>query len=111
MYLQGEIYLANLNPSLWKEQSWIRPILIISWDSFNKNWNILMICPITSKLKNLYWDLILKPTKENWLKENSEILCCQIRTITVERLIKKIGKIKQEEIQIVINWVNILLKY
>ena len=109
MYSQWDIYLANLNPILWQEQAWIRPVLIVSGNSFNQNWNIFMACPITSKLKNYYWDLIINPNKINWLSEISEILGFQIRTISKERLIKKIWNIEKFEIDNVLNWINILL--
>lgn len=111
MTLQWEIYLVNLNPILWQEQSWIRPVLIISWNSFNQNWNIFITCPITSKIKNYYWDLIISPNTENWLSENSEILWFQIRTISKERIIKKIWFLSKDELNKVLSWIDILLKY
>jgi len=109
MYSQWDIYLANLNPTLWQEQSWIWPVLIVSGNSFNQNNNIFIVCPITSKLKKYYWDLIVKPNKTNWLSEISEILGFQIRTLSKERLIKKIWNIEKFEVDNVLNWINILL--
>lgn len=111
MIQQWEIYLVNLNPTLWQEQSWIRPVLIISWDSFNQNWSIFIACPITSKIKNYYWDLILLPNMENWLSEKSEVLWFQIRTISKDRIINKIWFLSKEELNKVLSWIDILLKY
>jgi mRNA interferase MazF len=109
MYNQWDIYYANLDPIIWKEQSWNRPVVIISWDSFNINWNILMVMPITSKIKNYFWDFILEPNFQNWLQYKSEILVFHIRSISTNRLNNKIWTISKEEIQKIINWLNILL--
>ncbi|MCK9272635.1 type II toxin-antitoxin system PemK/MazF family toxin [Candidatus Gracilibacteria bacterium] len=109
MYSQGDIYLANLNPTLGQEQSGIGPVLIVSGNSFNQNNNIFIVCPITSKLKKYYGDLIVKPNKTNGLSEISEILGFQIRTLSKERLIKKIGNIEKFEVDNVLNGINILL--
>ncbi len=32
IFRQGEIYLANLNPTKWNEQQGIRPIVINFWE-------------------------------------------------------------------------------
>lgn len=110
MYIQWDIYYANLNPTKWKEQAWMRPVVIISWNSLNTNWSIVMVMPITSKIKNFFWDIIIKPNKTNWLKEKSEILAFQIRAIATSRLNKKIWSITKKEIENLIYWLNILLE-
>jgi len=109
MYLQWEIYIANLNPTLWSEQSGMRPIVIISGNAFNTNKSLVMVCPITSKIKKYYGDIILKPDEKNWLTHESEVLWFQIRTITTERLSQKIGCISLDEIKTIIKWIWELL--
>ncbi len=110
-FRQWEVYFANLNPTKWKEQQGIRPVVIISGNSFNSNKQLVMVCPITSKIKNFYWDIILTPSKENGLTDPSEILIFHMRTISTERCIKKIWTISFEEIQSIRNGIQDLLEY
>jgi len=49
---QKDIYLADLNPTKKNEQSGIRPVVIISGDTMNDNLGIVIVCPLTSSIKN-----------------------------------------------------------
>ncbi len=88
---QYDIYLANLNPTIGREQFGTRPILIISND-YENLLDVVTIIPITS-LKNgrkIYPNELLL---QNELEKPSILLCQQIRTISKERLIKKLASI------------------
>jgi len=97
--LQKDIYWANLNPTKGKEQKGKRPVVIISGNTMNKNFNVFIVCPISSKIKNYAGCVKLEKNKVNKLKENSEIITFQIRTIAKERMIKKIGEITDEQLK------------
>ncbi len=101
--------MANLNPSKWHEQTWERPVVIISGDSFNENWSMFIICPLTSKIKEFYGDVILNPDKQNWLTSKSEILVHHIRGLSIQRFTKKIWSINPNKISSLIKWLNQLL--
>lgn len=60
-------------------------------DSFNENGSLLIIMPLTSKIKCFFGCKILEPNSENGLVERSEILTFQIRCISTERLVNKVG--------------------
>jgi len=108
---QGEIYWANLNPSRGREQGGRRPVVIISGNAMNDNFDVSIICPISSVIKNYAGCLIVRKNKINNLSADSEILTFQVRTITKERLIKKIGQISIQELQKIIQLLNEVLKY
>jgi mRNA interferase MazF len=95
---QGEIWYANLNPIKGQEQAGIRPVVIISGNLLNTHLNIVICCPLTTKIKNYKGNVVLKPTAKNKLKQASEILTFHIRSISKERLTKKVGEITVEEI-------------
>jgi len=57
-----------------------------------------LVCPLTQKLKNFFGDVILKPNQENKLDKESEVLVGQIRAVDQNRVIKKIGKISDKEL-------------
>lgn len=109
--LQGEIWYANLSPSKGSEQAGLRPVLIISGNLLNQYLNIVICCPLTTKIKNYKGDLVLEPNKSNGLKQTSEILTFHIRSISKERLTKKVGKISAGEIKELKKYLNEILEY
>ena len=86
-------------------------MLVVSGNSLNANGSIYIVCPITSKIKKYYGDVVLKPNKVNGLNELSEVLGFQIRTIATERLTKRIGQVTSEEMQQVTAGIEMLLRY
>ena len=95
---QKYIIFADLNPTRGHEQKGKRPVIVISGDGYNKS-GMLIICPTTTKLKNYYGNILLEPDSLNGLEKKSEILISQIRTISQNRIIKKIGEITQKELE------------
>ena len=49
---QGEIWSANLDPAKESEQAEHRPVVIVSGNLLNIHLNIVICCPLTTKLKN-----------------------------------------------------------
>ncbi|MFH1052603.1 MAG: type II toxin-antitoxin system PemK/MazF family toxin [bacterium] len=90
---QKEIFFANLNPSKGSEQQGIRPVVIISGNAMNDNLDVCIVCPLSSALKGYAGCVQLKADSNNNLKNDSEIITFQIRTISKDRLINKIGEI------------------
>jgi len=97
--LQKDIYLTDLNPTKGKEQTGKRPVVIISGDTMNKNFDVCIICPISSIIKNYTGSVKLEKNKINKLDKDSEILAFQVRTLSKERMIKKIGEITDEQLK------------
>lgn len=108
---QGELWMVNLNPVKGREQAGERPVLIISGNLLNENTDIVIACPLTTKLKRYHGNLILKPSKENGLDKTSEVLTWQVRSISKKRLIKKLGSIADQDLQKVHSTLNDLLRY
>lgn len=97
---QREIWLADLNPVKGSEQYGIRPVVVIGGNSMNDNLGICIICPLTSSIKNYAGCLILKKNAVNGLDHDSEILTFQVRAISKERLLSKIGEIQMNQLEI-----------
>lgn len=109
--LQKDIYLTDLNPTKGKEQKGKRPIVIISGNTMNRNFDICIICPISSKIKNYTGSVKLAKNKINKLNEDSEILTFQVRTIAKERMMKKIGEITDEQLKEILHSLNEIFYY
>jgi len=108
---QKDIYLANLNPTKGKEQKGKRPVVIVSGNTMNKNFDVCIICPISSKIKNYTGSVKLEQNKINKLDEDSEILAFQVRAIAKERMIKKIGEITDEQLKEIFYSLNEVFYY
>lgn len=109
--MQGEIWLFDPDPIKGNEiGKKIRPCIVISHDLMNSGSSgLIFIVPLTSVYRGIPSHVQIDPSP-NGLKVTSFALCEQIRSISKERLVKKIGKIKNlsilEEIR---SWVVDLL--
>lgn len=108
---QGEIWYANLNPIKGQEQAGIRPVVIISGNLLNTHLNLVICCPLTTKIKNYKGNVVLKPSSKNKLKQTSEILTFHVRSISKERLTKKIGDITTDDIHKIKQTMNEIMDY
>ena len=108
---QGEIYWANLDPTQDSEQAGLRPVVIVSGNTMNENFPVILACPITKKIKNYPGCVGLVKNKTNNLKQDGEIISFQIRSLSKKRLTKKIGTIKRSELKSVISGLNQVLIY
>jgi mRNA interferase MazF len=108
---QSEIWFAELSPVRGSEQQGFRPVVIISGNLMNQYLNTVICCPLTTKVKNYKGNVVLKPDKENNLKKASEILTAHIRSISKERLIRRIGAINTNDLNLVKEYLNEMLRY
>ncbi|MFY0627789.1 MAG: type II toxin-antitoxin system PemK/MazF family toxin [Reichenbachiella sp.] len=108
---QGEIWELYLNPIKGSEQSGIRPAVILSGNMMNKLLNVVIVCPLTTKIKNYKGNVVLTPDKINGLKEESEILTFHIRSVSKERLQKKIGSIEKDQLKNIKQGLDDILRY
>lgn len=108
---QAEIWNAHLDPTKGREQAGFRPVLILSGNLLNDNVNLVICCPLTTKVKNYHGNVILKPNGTNGLSETSEILTFHVRSLSKNRLKNKIGKISTEELMKVKLCLNDILTY
>lgn len=108
---QREIWYADLNPVRGSEQQGFGPVVIISGDLLNANLQIVIACPLTSKIKNYKGNVILDPTETNGLEKQSEIMILHIRSISKSRLVKKIGSISNQQLVALKQGLEDILRY
>lgn len=99
--LRGEIYWADLDPVRGREQAGLRPVLILSNDLFNRRSGTVIAMAITSQPQRAGFPLTfpLPPEKlpKAWIKVS------QIRTITVERLGKRLAAMENEQMNQIVD--------
>jgi len=89
--LRGEIRWADLNPVRGHEQAGLRPVMILSHDIFNEHSGTVIAVAITSQPQKAGFPLSLELKAGN-LSKKSWIKISQIRTLSIERIGKVIGK-------------------
>ncbi len=83
---RGEVYYADLSPTVGSEINRRRPVLIVSNDASNRAASTVTVLPITSNVSRVYpFEILLSP-KESGLPKPSKAQAQQIRTISKERL-------------------------
>ncbi len=108
---QGEIWYANLNPSKGSEQAGLRPVVIVSGNLLNQHLNIVLAVPLTTKVKHYKGNPVLSPTKMNGLKSESEMLVFHIRSISKDRLTRRLGAVEAAELTQFMKTLNEILRY
>ena len=103
--LRGEIRWADLSPTRGHEQAGLRPVLILSHDIFNERSGTVIAVAITSQPQRAGFPLTLE-LKTGDMPKQSWVKVSQIRTLSVERIGKLIGRASQEELAQVIEGLN-----
>lgn len=108
---QGEIWEMYFDPVKGSEQGGRRPAVIVSGDLMNKYLKVVIVCPLTTKIKNYKGNLILEPDKLNGLEEKSEVLTFHLRSVSKERLKNKLGNISKKEVDFIKSTIDDILRY
>jgi mRNA interferase MazF len=103
--LRGDIHWADLNPVIGSEQGGFRPVLILSHNIFNDRSGTVIAVAITSQSQRAGFPLTFELSDTKLLKK-SWVKISQIRTLSVKRIGKKISKMSEEELEIVIEGLN-----
>lgn len=95
---RGEIHLAALDPTIGRETAKTRPVVIVSNDVNNQFSGTVTVLPITSKnLQKIYPFEAMLPKGAGNLPKNSKVKADQIRTLDKRRIIKRIGRLSDED--------------
>jgi len=108
---QGEIWNVYFDPVKGNEQGGNRPAVIVSGNTLNKYLGIVIVCPLTASLHYFEGNPIIKPNKKNGLSKPSEIIVFHIRSLSKDRLKKKLGDISKEELNQIKETLNDILRY
>ncbi len=107
--LRGEVVWADLNPVRGHEQGGLRPVVVISEDIFNAKSGTVIAMAITSQFQRaafpLTWEITsAKLPKRSWVKIS------QVRTLSVQRVGKRIGRLSAEEMEQLVQGLNEIVR-
>lgn len=93
-----EVWLADLDPAFGTEAGKIRPVVIVQTNFLNGFHPSTVVCPLTTqlRLKATLLRIHLKQS-EAALRQDSDIMIDQIRTIDNRRLLKKLGELPPDQ--------------
>jgi mRNA interferase MazF len=106
---RGEIWLVDLNPTKGHEQAGVRPGLVVSVDQFNDcPADLVVVLPITTKERRIPFHVRVE-SAESGLRDVSFIKCEDVRSVSKERLTKRLGKITHQTLAAVEDRLKILM--
>ena len=92
----GDIWYVDLDPQRGREQSGIRPALVVSNDAFNDLRNALyIICPLTTRDRGFPYHLRIDPP-EGRITRPSLIMCDQVKAQSGDRFLQFRGVVSDE---------------
>ena len=99
--LRGEIRMVNLDPVLTGEADKRRPAVIVSNDGANTiaarlGRGVITVAPITSNVRRVYPFQVLLKKHDSGLDVDSKIQVEQVRSVSVERLLERVGTVHIE---------------
>ena len=109
---RGEIYLANLNPSKGAEPGKVRPCMVLQSDFLNEvDHPTVTVIPLTTNLSPSP-PLRFRINKRALLRENSDLILDQVRTIDRRRLVgDALARLSNEELFQVEEYLSVLLGF
>ena len=96
--LRGEIRLVDLDPARAGEANKRRPAVLVSNDGANSTAaqlgrGVVTVVPITSNIDRVYPFQVLLPSNQSGLGRESKAQAEQVRSVSVERVTNKIGRV------------------
>jgi len=107
---RGDIWLANLDPAIGSEIRKTRPVVIVSNDTNNDNNNVVSVLPVTSNTLRVFSFEVLLPKGVANLPKDSKVKADQIRTLDKSRLVKSIGSLPHNYMNLIEDALRLHLK-
>ena len=96
----GDIVWVNLDPSVGDEIKKKRPVVILN-NGHEKHLRLAIVVPVTNWSE--IWDnnpffVSLDPSKQNGLKKKSAVDCLQVRAVSHQRVLDRLGTVTPSEL-------------
>jgi len=98
---KGEIWLVNFDPKISSEIGKTRPAVVVSSNAIGIL-PLRIVVPITSwqnKFENTPWLIKILRNQTNGLSNDSAADTFQVKSISTQRLVKKIGSVSHTKLQ------------
>ena len=93
--------LVSLDPVVGSEQGKVRPAVIVSNNAASdsaarRGRGVITVVPITSNVRNVYPFQVLVRAEDSGLPVDSKAQAEQVRSVSTERLVRRIGQLDRE---------------
>ena len=93
----AEVWLVDFAPKVGQEIHKIRPAIIVNHDSMGAL-SLKVVVPVTDALRSIRdWHAPISPSKGNGLSKESVADCFQVKSISKERFVKRLGVLSTHE--------------
>jgi len=109
---RGEIWLINLDPTIGAEIKKIRPAIIVSHDGIGLL-PLRVIVPITNWQERYTvapWLIKIEPSTLNGLQKSSCADTFQVRSVAIQRFVKKLGELSDVEMEAITKGLTVVLR-
>lgn len=99
--IRGEVWRLRFDPVKGSEIGKTRPAVVVNPSSVGKL-PLRIVVPVTgwsAKYATVPWLVYLKPTSRNGLTKESAADCFQVKSVSVERFVAKIGEVRADDIE------------
>lgn len=100
---------ADLDPARGHEQAGMRPVVILSHDVFNERSGTVIALAVTSQPQRAGFPLTMELKKVR-LPKRSWVKISQVRTLSVDRLGTKLGRVTAEELDRLVDGLNEIVR-
>lgn len=107
----GDVWQADLEPSVGHEQGGIRPVVVVSTDALNEGPSRLaIVVAVTRTYRGSPFHVEVMPPNGG-LKHRSFVLCEMVRSISTDRMQFRIGAIEQSTMDEITYRLRVLLDW
>jgi mRNA interferase MazF len=103
--LRGDVRWADLSPARGHEQAGRRPVVVISHEVFNERSGTAIVMALTSQVQRASFPLTLE-IEGAGLPKHSWVKISQIRTVSTERLGRRLARLQPETLDLLIEGLN-----
>ena len=96
-FKKADIVVVNLNPKKGHEVGKIRPAVVISSDDENDILDTVILMPLSTDLLEDMEPYRMRIPKRDNLKQDSDILINQIRTLSKQRIGERVAQLTDDE--------------
>jgi len=98
MVRRGEIYIVSFDPVRGFEQGGTRPAVVIQNDEGNEFASTTIVAAMSSQHRDYPVRVMVSP-KQSGLRESSSVMLDQIRTMSLDRLGRKVGQLAPDKME------------
>ncbi len=109
-YKRGNIHLVNFNPQKKAEEiGKIRPAIILSDSELNEILDLVTVVALTTNLIDDALPLRVRIPKREDLKEDSDAMVEQLRSVSKDRISQKIASVSEVELMLIEQGIKTML--